>query len=209
MSNHVKSAALVLVAVCAVFGGACADNVDPADSSSANGGSTTGVDELAARLCPRSCPTAKTCADTYSAWFDQQACEAQCQRELGGTGYFNAEFAPLFFETMSKLEVDPSCLTTRFLDPWRPPYLPQVLEPDVLQRCVDARLECIDDVDGTTGVCYQVYYVFNQAQRAAVEPCLDVPCISYNACLCNTMLAGAPWVAIPLIEDPSLPTCPP
>ena len=60
--------------------------------------------------------------------------------------------------------------------------------------------------------------VFNPPYRDKLKQCLQVQCEAgsgpyccqdMNDCMCNQSIAGWPWVGIPQMETPPLPTCPP
>jgi hypothetical protein len=220
--NRIFRAALECGVVC-VLAAACGSGAKPkaaaggadiADAGSEAGGAgAVGTNAL----CPAACATVRTCY-----WpLDLAACEAQCTKELAGSGYLARDVADEYFQILASTGNDAGCSQTRF-GKWRPqspsdldPPKIQVADGVAMQPCLDARTRCYSDsLDNPGGMsshaCFLSYYRYSEVYRAPIRPCFAAACQVMHDCFCEHQLPGDPWVAIPYEPKPAYlePTCP-
>ncbi len=192
--------AALALAACSKSGGS---------NSPAGSGGSGGTSSLAQQLCPDACKTVKTCY----AGLDTAACEAQCGKELTGSGYFIPEFAKEYFEKLKDVGTDPQCKVTN-LDAWQlgpgQSYDAGIMDdPSVVTPCVDNATTCTGQKP-QDDLCFLGYYVYNSQYRAEFKACYDKGCAIEGSCLCDAAVPWRAWVAIPVDpNDPVHSGCPP
>lgn len=204
-----------------LFAGAACKSADTTPATTGPG-TDSGIDPdaagLAPELCPAACATVKTCDSSL----EQGACEAQCAKELAGTGYLIQEVAVEYFQLLHDNPSDPQCYYTNF-GPWRVNVLhPEaftihVNELAVLNECVDVEVPCVNLPRQTLeSGCFLGFYRFTEQQRSKVRACFThtvsaATCSAMSDCFCNTTIPGSPWVTLPPVppDIPGSKTCPP
>ena len=192
--------AFVLVLGSASALGCRSDDGGPAGTTTQTTSSTT----VPYELCPQACATAKTCR----TMLDLSACEAQCHKELEGTGTLITESALDYFQHLHDTNDDSSCTITSWnlwlADPFNlDAFSLHVAEPAVLDGCVQALAPCGDvDVRIVQSGCFSMYYRYAAERRADARTCFAVPChnpgqLDRTSCMCSKQPEGEPWLGMP------------
>jgi hypothetical protein len=212
----------------ALLAASCGSNGKPAAATGgsagpdAAAGAVSGDGGSTHPICPGACTTARTCHPDL----DVTACEAQCTKELAGTGYLAQDVAQDMFKALAATSSDTGCLITSFNNHRKggpaevATFKFEVADPAAMKPCTDARLACFSDPypgsdSGSKNYCFLSYYRYSETYRAAVRQCFASPCKTMDDCFCEHQLAGDPWVASPPPPPPQPPeswltrVCPP
>ncbi len=150
-------------------------------------------------LCAKACDTVRTC----DAAADLQACQTQCDKELGGTGYLIPEVAKAYFEQFAAAGDDTKCYYSRGGYAWfkwtkDPGAVDALAEQDLMTTCRKDLRDLLGgaSADDYRADCFMSYYRYNQDRRQAIETCLSMsdPAQS-DACTIDKQPKGHPWLA--------------
>lgn len=154
-------------------------------------------------LCPQACAALLACNDA----FDAPACEAQCTKELTGTGFLIPEMANDYFSFIRDAPSSTyqcSFLNTDFL--WTKTWSAGIAtlakydslkEQELIAQCTAVQVKC----DGETqqivhkSHCVLYYYIYNTPTRDEIKNCLAGKCIDLQYCIGNNQLSTRPWLA--------------
>jgi hypothetical protein len=162
---------------------------------------TGGTGAVGSELCAKACAVPPTC----DAKADVTACEAQCKKELDGTGYLDPVVAKEYFELFVARGSDPDCTYSKGDLAWwhwtkdrdRIDALPDQAR---MTECRDVWYSCIGPTgtqDGFRDTCFREYYRYNDGIRSQLKQCFALPCSMTEPfdCVSAAQPKGEPWLA--------------
>lgn len=147
-----------------------------------------------AKLCADSCGLLKDCPNA-----DTLGCEAQCLKEVTGTGYLIPEIALDFFKTLGEppqniepqyKEIHRCYWDKNYWIKWSPASAPKgkytnLKDQEVLNECADKRFQCDGEASKADhqAYCLGEYYRYNTDRREKIKPCYALACLDVGICV--------------------------
>ena len=192
-----------------VSAGCSETSSSPPPSQTNDAATDVAIDPNVERVCPGACETVRTCV----AETDVNACEAQCAKELTGTGYLIPYLALPFFESLRDTKPQYACVHLDGNDTWEKMHWEVTKDKDQFEECRAAMIRYYggDDNEGFSHYCYEGFYILNQPIRDTIRPCFatSVPANEIRTCVesHDPRQRGAPppWIAGVPRSDSGIP----